>query len=205
MFERATTIFTTPRLATLQRPSFTSAMSSLTPLSSLRVSKHLIPASSRAPNTSVQHKPVLIYHFAFPSPSSAAAIEAHLRHIGVVVPQWRFTMYDTSHYHSTTHEVLCVSHGRARLCLGGEDNPGKVEPLVEAGDVLVLPAGVAHRLLQDLDGGFQMVGSYPTGKEWDMCYGGPEEEDKSERIMALSWFEKDPIYGNNGPVLDNTC
>jgi len=173
----------------------------LTPLSSLSVSKHLIPASGRIPNCSILNKPLLIYHGAF-SNASASAIEQRLSSIGVVKPQWRFTMYSTTHFHSTTHEVLCVSRGRAKLCFGGEDNPGRVEPVVQQGDVMVLPAGVGHRLLEDLDGGFEMVGSYPPGDQWDMCYGKEEEEDKVNKISKLAWFKKDPFYGEVGPALE---
>jgi len=60
---------------------------------------------------------------------------------------------------------------------------------------------VAHRLLDDIDGGFTMVGSYPKGKGWDMCYGKEGEEDKVNGIEALGWFERDPIYGDEGPSL----
>ena len=110
-------------------------------------------------------------------------------------------MYQTSHFHSTTHEVLCVSSGKAKLCFGGEDNPNRTEAEVEAGDVMIVPAGVAHRLLKDHDGGFEMVGSYPRGKQWDMCYGKPGEEDKVEGIAGMEWFARDPIYGDEGPTL----
>lgn len=134
------------------------------PLSSLRVSKHLIPAHNLIPNTSLQAKPLLIYHSALPSTASRSAIESHLTSTGVVDPQWRYTMYSTTHFHSTTHEVLCISAGKARLCFGGEDNPGRVEEVVVKGDVVVVPAGMGHRLLEDLEGGFEMVGSYPKGK-----------------------------------------
>lgn len=80
-------------------------------------------------------------------------------------------MFSQSHFHSTAHEVLCVISGKAKLCFGSEDNPERVEPVVERGDVMVVPAGVAHRLLDDIEGGFNMVGSYEAGKSWDMCYG----------------------------------
>ena len=180
-----------------------------TPLSALRVSRHGIPAHNLIPNTSIQNKPLLHYHGVFPPGSlTASAVESHLSSVGVVQPQWRFTMYSTTHFHSTTHEVLCVSRGKARLCFGGEDNPGKVETQVENGDVLVVPAGVGHRLLDDLTGGggggsgFEMVGSYPSGCSWDMCYGKGGEEDKVQAIVKLPWFDKDPIYGDQGPVLD---
>jgi uncharacterized protein YjlB len=110
-------------------------------------------------------------------------------------------MYSTSHFHSTSHEVLAVFSGSAKLCFGGEENPQRVESVVEKGDVMVVPAGVAHRLLED-KGGFQMVGSYPKGCHWDMCYGRKGEEEKVEAIKKLKWFERDPIYGDEGPVLN---
>jgi uncharacterized protein YjlB len=110
-------------------------------------------------------------------------------------------MYSTTHFHNTAHEVLCIASGRARVCFGGEDNPGKVETEVKIGDVIVIPAGVGHRLLQDLDGQFEMVGSYPKGMDWDMCYGREDEKANIEDIKDLGWFDKDPIYGDEGPTL----
>jgi uncharacterized protein YjlB len=112
-------------------------------------------------------------------------------------------MYSATHYHSTTHEVLCVYSGRAKLLFGGDSNPKRVEAEVGAGDVIIIPAGVGHRLKEDLEGGFNMVGAYPRGaKGWDMCYGREEEEDGAEeRIKALPWFERDPVYGDEGPVV----
>ena len=174
---------------------------SLTPLRDLRVSTHHIPAFERFPNTSIQHKPLLIYRSAFSYQPSAATIENHLRSTGVVVPQWRYTMYNQSHFHSTTHEVLSVFQGRARLCFGAESNPDRLEPVVESGDVIVVPAGVSHRLLEDLDGNFGMVGSYPRGSSWDMCYGREGEEELVMNIKALAWFQRDPVYGDDGPCL----
>lgn len=211
-------------------------MSSLvTPLAALRVTKHQIPAHSLLPNTSIQHRPLIHYHGAFnpagisstttttaaaSSSSSRAssfadAVEAHLRAVGAVHPQWRYTMYPTTHFHSTTHEVLVVVRGGARLCFGGEGNPAAYTPDVEVGDVLVVPAGVGHRLLEDTSSsssspppeasggaGFEMVGSYPPGCSWDMCYGKAGEEGKVGRIKGVAWFERDPVYGNAGPAVD---
>ena len=111
-------------------------------------------------------------------------------------------MYSTSHFHSTSHEVLAVASGRARCLFGGEGNEGAYEGVLERGDVVVLPAGVAHRLVEDLDGGFQMVGCYPPGCQWDMCYGRKDEADKVEGIKGLKWFTQDPVYGGEGPTLD---
>ena len=77
-------------------------------------------------------------------------------------------MYSFDHFHSTSHEVLGVASGKAKLCFGHEENPERVEEVCEKGDVIVMPAGVSHRLLQNLDGGFQMVACYPKGFNWDM-------------------------------------
>ena len=177
------------------------AKAALTALQDLRVSTYQIPALDLIPNTSIQKKPLLIYRSAFQQSVSAAAIETHLLSVGIVEPQWRYTMYSQSHFHSTAHEVLCVASGKARLCFGGEENPKRVETVLEKGDVMVVPAGVAHRLLEDMNGGFNMVGSYPTGRSWDMCYGNEGEEERVKGIASLGWFERDPIYGNEGPAL----
>jgi uncharacterized protein YjlB len=88
------------------------------------------------------------------------------------------------------------------VLFGGEENEGKIKARVEKGDVIIVPAGIAHRLLEEGSEGFEMVGSYPTGYEWDMCYGKDEEKEKIQGIKGLEWFQKDPVYGDKGPVLD---
>ncbi|OCH90349.1 hypothetical protein OBBRIDRAFT_887788 [Obba rivulosa] len=182
-------------------------MSQLTPLSSLHVTRHLIPAHGRIPNTSIHNRPLIIYHRAFKDPTvTADDIEEHLIRVGVVRPSWRYTMYPTSHFHSTTHEFLVIAHGRALLLFGGDDNPGAVEAEVRRGDAILIPAGVAHRLLKDKEGGFLMVGSYPVGAPmWDMCYGnaGKEEVGVEKRVAQLGWFVKDPLYGDRGPAVSD--
>lgn len=171
----------------------------VTDLGSLRVSKHQIPSFNGIPNTSIQGKPLIIYHSAFKN-ASASEIETHLKSVGEVAPQWRYTMYSDTHFHSNTHEVLSIASGSAKCCFGGEENPDRIEPVLEKGDVIVVPAGVGHRLLEDR-GNFQMVGSYPIGKNWDMCYGRESEKAKIDGIKDLGWFEQDPIYGKEGPCL----
>jgi len=180
---------------------------SVNPASAIKVSQHHIPAWHSIPNTSIQNKPLLIYHSAFKKGISASQISSHLKSTGVVVPQWQYTVYKQSHFHSTAHEILSVVSGRARLCFGGEENPGRVEPVVEAGDLVIVPAGVAHCLLEDQSNshgaGFTVIGSYPKGKNWDMCHGtGDESEDEIRKsISRLSWFDQDPVYGRDGPAV----
>lgn len=81
-------------------------------------------------------------------------------------------MFKQSHYHSTTHELLTIIRGNATLLLGGRDGiEGNSESHmmvdVSVGDLLLLPAGYAHRAVRDSDG-FSMIGSYPVnGRKWD--------------------------------------
>jgi uncharacterized protein YjlB len=174
---------------------------SFRPPADIKVSQHYIPAWQRIPNTSIQNKPLLIYHSAFIA--SASQLSARLKEINEVVPQWQYPMYRRGHFHSTSHEVLGVISGRAFLCFGGEQNPMRVQPWVQAGDLIVVPAGVAHQLLQDPDGDFSMLGSYPQGKHWDMCY-GVESEDEAKITKAIAqqaWFDRDPLYGDDGPAI----
>lgn len=148
----------------------------LTPKSSLKLSSHQIPAHNLIPNTSIQSHPLLVYHSCFPSSATPSNIESHLKSIGVIVPQWRYSMYQTTHFHSTTHEVLVISKGAATLLFGGEENPEKVEVKVEKGDAIIVPAGVGHRLLE---GDLEMVGSYPKeAKQWNVS-----------QILELTFFQ----------------
>ncbi|KAF2649028.1 hypothetical protein K491DRAFT_611615 [Lophiostoma macrostomum CBS 122681] len=172
---------------------------SLTPLASLRLSTHNIPSHQLLPNNPPPAHPLFVYHSAFPSSTPPSSIENHVPQ-NDLYPQWRYTMYSQSHYHSTTHEFLAVFSGRARLLFGGEQNPGKVEIEVGAGDAILVPAGVSHRLTENLESGFQMVGSYPKGCSWDMCYGKAGEEQKAQAVKDVKWLEKDPLYGTDGPA-----
>ncbi len=161
-----TTTTATSRIAP-QKKQTTTMASKLTSLKDLKVMKYQIPSHGLVPNTSIQNKPLMIYKSTFGSAINASQMESHLNLIGVVTPQWRYTMYSFDHFHSTSHEVLCIASGKAKLCFGHEENPKKVEQVLEKGDVIVMPAGVSHRLLEDLQGGFQMVGCYPVGSNWD--------------------------------------
>lgn len=83
------------------------------------------------------------------------------------------------------------------LALGGEQG---IVTEVEAGDVLVIPAGVGH-YNQGADGAFRVVGAYPDGMNWDMGYGKAEERPENlENIKKVPLPEADPVYGQEGPV-----
>ncbi|MGB9476694.1 MAG: cupin domain-containing protein [Candidatus Udaeobacter sp.] len=110
---------------------------------------------------------------------------------------WRNGVYSFPHYHSTSHEALGVYSGTATLRLGGKDGRN-VE--VQSGDIIVIPAGVAHQNIADSDN-FGVVGAYPGGREWDLLRGLPDERPKADHnIAALPMPDSDPIYGNEGPL-----
>ena len=144
----------------------------------------------------------MIYHGAFDATPSE--LTERFEEIGEVIPQWVYGMYGQTHFHSTTHEVLGVVSGRAQLCFGGAGNPDRFEPIVQRGDMIIVPAGVGHKLVKDMDAGeeyFKMVGAYPKQKDWDMCYGREGEEDKVKGIAKVDWFGQDPLFGADGPAL----
>jgi uncharacterized protein YjlB len=113
-------------------------------------------------------------------------------------PQWRSGVYPFHHYHSTSHETLGIARGTARLMLGG---PEGQEFNVAAGDVIVIPAGVAHRRLS-ASGDFLVVGAYPPDMDWDLLKGQPGDRPKAdENIAAVPLPESDPVAGRNGGVV----
>jgi uncharacterized protein YjlB len=126
-----------------------------------------------------------------------AAFEERFRQHGWT-GTWRNGIYPYHHYHSTAHEVLGVASGSARVCFGGE---GGAEIDVAAGDVIVIPAGVAHKLVEERDG-FVVVGGYAGGRSWDILR--PRAGTlvaACERIAAVPLPESDPVSGPDGPLL----
>jgi uncharacterized protein YjlB len=72
---------------------------------------------------------------------------------------------------------------------------------VHSGDVIVIPAGVAHQKIE-ASGDFAVVGAYPDGREWDLLRGEPSERPQADKnIAALPIPDDDPIYGPEGPLL----
>ncbi|MDX3910686.1 MAG: cupin domain-containing protein [Sphingobium sp.] len=113
-------------------------------------------------------------------------------------PQWRDTIYDYHHYHSTAHEALGVAAGTGTLMLGGPDGR---EITVRAGDALVLPVGTGHRRLEVSDD-FLVVGAYPQDQDWDICRKAPTD-DMRRHIRALAIRTRDPVGGAPGVLAEH--
>lgn len=107
---------------------------------------------------------------------------------------WRDAIYDFHHYHSNTHEVLCVYQGHAKVQFGG---PNGLILEIEKGDVIIIPVGLSHKCIHQFDS-FSCIGMYPTNEKWDMNYGKPEEDHPLKDVPLP---KTDPIYGKEGPLL----
>jgi len=143
-----------------------------------------------------QRLPVLIYEAAFPPGTSdlASMMEQRFAENGWP-PQWRDGIYDFHHYHSQGHEVLGIASGSAELVLGG---PGGRKQTVQAGDVLLLPAGTGHcRTHASSD--FLVVGAYPPGQEPDIIRDAPTAAIR-DAIARLTFPPTDPVRGDDGPI-----
>jgi len=113
---------------------------------------------------------------------------------------WVNGIYAEHHYHSTAHEVLVALTGSARVQFGGPN--GNILTF-EKGDVIIIPAGVAHKRVDD-DDGFSCLGAYPEGQSYDMNYGKPGDRPAADdNIRRVPLPENDPLYGIDGPLLKN--
>ncbi|KAL4928539.1 cupin domain-containing protein [Aspergillus undulatus] len=155
---------------------------------------------------------------------------------------FRYGPTQLSHYHSRAHECMAVLTGTATIRFGVGDTSenleenthgsawedGGIEVQAEAGDVFVIPAGVAHktydtapkaafklmtpgtghgieaedprRALDDVQlSGFTMMGAY-TGGDWDFVKSGGE----FERVWSVPKPKADPVFGRSEQGLCRT-
>lgn len=199
---------------------------------------------SLSPTSLIPNSPFPLLHYPnfLPSPSSRDPAKVHeIFSRNGWQAQWiyRYGPTQQSHYHSTAHECMAVLSGEATIRFGAADEPGAnleettdgqakesggaVEVKAKAGDVFVLPAGVAHKtfdtdpvtefqLLTSGDGhsvagkdlaksmegvelsGFTMIGAYPEGDTWDFAVGG-EHKGKYEEVWSVPKPSRDPVLG----------
>jgi uncharacterized protein YjlB len=142
------------------------------------------------------HLPVLLYKGVLDLPALfPAAYVENLFKVNHWSNSWKSGIFTYHHYHSITHEVVGVYKGETTLLLGGE-NGTKVK--IEKGDVLIIPAGVAHKNLGD-ENDVACVGAYPEGKSYDMNYGKTGERPFTDQnIKCVPLPERDPVLGLKG-------
>lgn len=141
--------------------------------------------------------PALVYRSVLQSADLASGFEALFEQHGWS-GSWRNGLYRTHHYHSTAHEVLGVYRGKVSVQLGGPQGPVME---LHAGDVAIIPAGVAHKNdAQSSD--FAVVGAYPRGTHPDLQYGNADERPHTDRnIAAVAKPPQDPVSGAGGALV----
>lgn len=162
------------------------------------VVKHILKDDRTFPNSGLF---LLIYKnvLALPESNAASSIEK-IFESNNWKNTWRNGIYDYHHYHSTSHEVLGIYEGKANVQFGG---PGGIAEDVSKGDVIIIPAGVAHKCNSASDD-FKCVGAYPEGMDYDIKKGKEDDRPKAdENIKKVKLPETDPVYGLNGPLILN--
>lgn len=153
-----------------------------------RIETHLLQPGGDMPNNG--RMPLVIYRGALSGAAmSADGCEALFRRNG-----WQGTwvngVFPYWHYHLRSHEVLGCVAGGARVGFGGDEG---VEAEFNAGDVVVIPAGVGHkRLAQQPD--FMVVGGYPPGQDGTVTNPGDVDLDAAIRaVAAVPAPDTDPV------------
>ncbi|WP_439523309.1 cupin domain-containing protein [Marivita sp.] len=147
--------------------------------------------NGRAPNSRF---PLLIHRAGVPGGGSDA-VRARFRENGWL-NNWHYPgIYLYHHFHSTSHECLGVASGWMELELFGK---GGTKVRVEAGDVVVMPAGVSHAMIGNSDD-VMVIGGYPEGRDWDNIQEEFVSDDDfraaAKLIMSLPIPAADPVTG----------
>lgn len=162
------------------------------------VSTHILEDDGLFPNNSKY--PVIVYKGAVHlHPGDDSSVILSLFKKNNWLNGWEDRVFDYDHYHSTTHEVLAVYCGTADIQLGGPQ--GVIIELTRS-DVLIIPAGVAHKSINSSND-FLCAGAYPNGADYDMNYGKPEERNEAiENIKNVPVPQTDPVFGASGGLFD---
>jgi uncharacterized protein YjlB len=141
--------------------------------------------------------PALVYRRVIGTQSGPAAFEDLFAANGWT-GSWRNGIYGFDHFHTTAHEVLGIAAGEVNALLGG---PNGRSVKLQAGDVVVLPAGMSHRNLGS-SSDLLVVGAYAGGRTADLRRG--TEEDVDAAALAASRVplpDGDPVTGPGGALV----
>jgi uncharacterized protein YjlB len=165
------------------------------------VEQHLLGDDGTIPNN--EELPLLVYPAALSVALEDGSTDpaSHFEHVFAGNGwggAWRNGVFPYHHYHSSAHEVLGCYSGSAQVQFGG---PQGVIQEINAGDVVVIPAGVSHKRLS-ASRDFRVVGAYPPRQHMDMNYGRTTERDAALRnIPRTPVPATDPVYGGDGPLI----
>lgn len=167
---------------------------------STKVAHHLLTDDGTIPNN--DRLPLLVYPSAIDvsvANSDLALQFEQLFEKNAWGNSWRNGVFPYHHYHSQAHEVLGCYSGSATVQFGGDSG---ITQEIQAGDAVVIPAGVAHKRVNSSPD-FRVVGAYPPKQPLDTIFAHPEEREQAKKnIEAVALPPKDPIYGESGPLKD---
>jgi uncharacterized protein YjlB len=125
-------------------------------------------------------------------------IESLFKQNGWGRDMWRNGVYPYVHYHPKIHEALGVARGSAILRIGGD---GGETLTIQAGDVLVLPAGTGHQQLSASED-FCVIGAYPPEGHYSLCKAGDQDAYVRglQSAPGVSVPKDDPVHGAGGPL-----
>ncbi|WP_437882807.1 cupin domain-containing protein [Pseudomonas sp. LRF_L74] len=171
-------------------------MSSATaPLPLVEPQQLLFESDGRTPNN---RHPVLLYKAVLHEAGDKAALCERLFAAHHWSSLWQAGIFNYQHYHPNAHEALGVVRGSGKVLLGGVKGRS-VE--LQAGDVLILPAGVGH-CRTEASADFLVIGAYPRGQE-DYEIERPSvfnHEGAEKRIARVELPLADPLFGEEGPL-----
>ncbi|KAL5342057.1 hypothetical protein BJX70DRAFT_386464 [Aspergillus crustosus] len=165
------------------------------------VDTYLLPPTPHAPNSLL---PVLHYRNVLPQPLNEETVTKFL-----TTHQWEkrgtWGHIPIRHFHPNSHECYGIFQGSSRLLLGvgGSDQTGGVEISVQAGDVIVLPAGTAHSCARSSHN-YRYIGVYPKDcPRWRNEMGSKPINLNAlrEESGKVASPEEDPVYGAGGPLI----
>lgn len=145
----------------------------------------------RIPNSRL---PLLVHRDAIPG-GGVEAIKTRFRG-NSWSNNWEYPgIYRYAHFHSTSHECLGCAQGWIEFSLSVK---GWTRVKLGIGDVIVMPAGVSHEMV-DCSEDILMVGGYPDGRDWDNIQEKFLTEElfrqAAKRIMMLPIPPRDPVTG----------
>jgi uncharacterized protein YjlB len=162
-----------------------------------RVEEYLFTDDGDVPNN--PRLPLIVYRGVLDTGGDAAASCVALFDRNGWTGAWKNGVYLHHHYHSSAHEVLGIAAGWVRVRLGGE---GGQTVELRAGDVVVIPAGVAHKN-EGASSDLIVVGAYPRGQSPDMrSPGATDHASALPRIAAVPLPAGDPVHGSSGPLVE---
>ncbi|KAL2830437.1 hypothetical protein BJY01DRAFT_240376 [Aspergillus pseudoustus] len=165
------------------------------------VDTYFLSPTAHAPNSLL---PVIHYRDVLPHPLSEEGVTKFL-----TANKWEkrgtWGHIPIRHFHPNSHECYGIFQGSSKLLLGvGEsDQSGGLEVSVQAGDVIVLPAGTAHSCAVSSED-YRYIGVYPEGcPRWRNAMGSKPIDLTALRKESgeVEMPEHDPVYGAGGPLM----